>query len=163
MSRAFARRVEFSDDQPTLPIFPPAPIVVPARRVPVRAHLRSVTGPTPASGPERRDRALNDLAARAATQRAVAYVRERLIALYHERAARTSDPYVTADDVEAMLREWPECPDEAKPSHGPQHWRGTVFRGKGWRQTGRHVPSTRPHMNATALPCWALTHPTENP
>lgn len=137
---------------------PSAPVR--ARRVPVRAHLRRVTGAEPAGGDERRDTALLKLEAKQATQRAVAYVRTQLRQLYRLRAMRSPDAYVTADDVERILRDWPQCPDEAKASHGPQHWRGTVFRGPGWRHTGRTVPSLRPHMNATALPCWIPTERT---
>lgn len=166
MSRATARRLAL-DDQPLLPIGE-AVVVTPItkpRRVPVRAHLRTVTttpAQPPLTGAERRDAALDKHAAKEWTHGAVAYVRAQLVALYRQRLTRSDGAYVTADDVEAVLREWPACPPEAQPANGPQHWRGTVFRGKGWRQTGRTVPSARPHMNATALPCWVPTDSTLN-
>lgn len=149
-------------EQPLMPLLqldespaPPRP-----RRVPVRAHLRRVTGPAVPSGAELRDSALLQLEAKQAVQAAVAYVRPKLVALYQERAARDPEgAFVTADDVERILREWHRCPDEAKAEHGPQHWRGLVFRAKGWRQTGRTVPSLRPHMRATQLPAWRYTDP----
>lgn len=156
MSRhAIARAVDAA--QPLLPVVEVIPSLPPsrARRVPVRAHLRRVAGTAaPATGAERRDAALVALESRAVTKTAREYVRRKLVALYESRRATMTDPYVTADDVESILRDWPNCPDEAKPSHGPQHWRGTVFRGRGWQQTGRAVPSLRPHLHATALPCW---------
>jgi hypothetical protein len=138
---------------------PPSPVA--ARRVPVRAHLRRVTGSEAPTGAERKDTALVKHASRVVLHRAIEYVREHLRALYRERAARSSESaFVTADDVERVLREWSACPDEAKPAFGPQRWRGAVFRGPGWRQTGRTVPSLRPHMNGTALPCWIPTETT---
>jgi hypothetical protein len=153
------RRLVPSPDQPLLPIGDFAPAVASRRRVPVRAHLRTVGGVTPPSGAERKEAALDAHESRAVTQRMVAYVRRELRTIYARRLALLGDgAFVTADDVEDVLRLWPECPTEAQPSHGPQHWRGTVFRGKGWRQTGRTVPSRRPHMNATALPTWAPTN-----
>ena len=155
MSRATAHAIVAGE--PLLPIaeLAPAPKPPRARRVPVRAHLRTVAGAsTPPTGAERRDTALLKLEAKEVTVAAREYVRAKLVALYESRTLTMREPYVTADDVETILRDWPECPDEAKPAHGPQHWRGTVFRGRGWKQTGRVVPSLRPHMNATALPCW---------
>lgn len=157
-----AARRFLSLDQPLLPIGDELAVVLPlTHRVPVRAHRRTVDGPPPTSGAVRRDVTLAALETRAATQQAVAYVRRELRALYRSRLATTRDASVTADDVEDVLHAWPDCPDEAKPSHGPQHWRGAVFRGKAWRQTGRSVPSTRAHLKATALPCWIPT--TETP
>ena len=159
--RSAARTFVFSADQAFLPIGEAAPAPAPQRKVPVRAHLRTVGGDAPPSGQERKAKVLDSHQAREVTHRCVAYVRAELRGLYRSRVIVSpfaSDHYVTADDVETILGDWADCPDEAKPSHGPQHWRGAVFRGKGWRQIpGRTVPSVRPHMNATALPCWEPT------
>lgn len=157
MSRAAARRLDVTD-QPLLPISV-VTVERPLHRVAVRAHRRRVDGPPPPTGAERRNAALLEHESKKVTQQVLGYVRSQLVALYHARALTMTKPYVTADDVETILRDWPDCPDEAKPSHGPQHWRGTVFRGRGWRQTGQTVPSLRPHMNATALPCWEPVEP----
>lgn len=156
---ASARRFAPSPDQPLLPIGDFAPTDLAARRrVPVRAHLRTVGGVTPPSGAERKEAALDALAAKEVTQRMVAYVRSELRTIYARRLALLGDSAcVTADDIDVVLRCWPECPAEAQPAHGPQHWRGTVFRGKGWRLTNRTVRSVRPHMNSTSLPCWIAT------
>lgn len=162
MSRATARRLAI-DDQPLLPIgevaTPVVPITTP-RRVSVRAHLRTVGGEAPPSGHERKEAALDTLAARAVTQRMVAYVRGELRAIYRRRMALLGPDaaHVTADDVEDVLRLWADCPKEGQPAHAKQFWRGTVFRGKGWRQLrGRTEPSRRDHMNATAMPLWVPT------
>lgn len=164
MSRATARRLAL-DDQPLLPIgdvaTPVTPVVPITHKVPVRAHRRTIGAPPPLTGRQRRDAALDTLATREATQGAVAYVRAQLLALYRSRGATDRDAYVTADDIETVLRDWPDCPKEAQPAHGPQFWRGTVFR-KGWRQTGKSVPSDRPHLHATAMPCWVPTDSTLN-
>lgn len=164
MSRATARRLAL-DDQPLLPIgevaavVPVAPTVT--HKTTVRAHRRTVAGPPPLSGRQRRDAALDDLAAREVNQRVVAYVRTQLVALYRSRLTTDRDAAVTADDIETVLRDWPDCPKEAQPAHGPQFWRGTVFR-TGWRQTGKSIPSVRPHLHATSLPCWVPTDATLN-
>jgi hypothetical protein len=165
--RSAARRA-IAPDQALLPIGELAVVEPSRRRVPVRAHLRTVRGQAGPTGAERRDAALEQHESRAVVQQCVAYVRDELRALHASRKAASPDPsdhYVTADDVESVLRKWADCPDEAKHTHGPQMWRGTVFRGKGWRQTGAYVPSVRPHMNATALPCWEPVDPStdENP
>lgn len=124
------------------------------RRVPVRAHLRKVAGAETPSGIERANRVLIDFEARKATQGAIAYVRANLAELYEKRVRSRGPAFVTADDIDTILREWPQCPDEAKAEHGPQHWRGTVFRNRAWVQTGQSVPALRKHMNGTSLPCW---------
>lgn len=163
MSRSVAaRRLLSSPDQPLLPIGNFSPDVVPiTHTVPVRAHRRTIGGSAKPSGVERKDAALDRHETKAMVQRVVAYVREELRTIYRRRFELTGDDAgVTADDVEDVLRLWPACPKEAQPAHAPQMWRGTVFRGKGWRLTGRSVPSRRPHMNGTQMPCWAPTDET---
>lgn len=136
---------------------------VPPRRVPVRAHSRRVTGEAPTTGKEDRDAALMHHEARAAVRGALEYVRTKLRELYRSRLARSTDAFVTADDIETILRNWPLCPDEATTSYGPQHWRGSVFRERGWQLTGTSVPALRKHMRATTLPAWRFVDPSPAP
>jgi hypothetical protein len=129
------------------------PLDGPTYRTPVRAYTRRVKGDAPPSGAERRNAALAQLEAKDAVKSAKEYVRAKLRALYDSRAAvDPAQAFVTADDVEAILRDWPQCP--AVLRRGPQKWRGTVFAGKGWALTGRTVPSTRPEMRAHRNPAW---------
>lgn len=139
----------------------PAPVVPiaqgPTRKVKVRAHRRTVRGPAEPTGEARRDAALATFTADEALRDARAYVRDQLAALYRTRVAwyaeRPDRWYVTADDVADILEAWADYPETVRAR--PGHWKGSLFR-KGWRLTGRSVPSTRKHMHATTLPCWAL-------
>lgn len=160
---ASARRFAPSPDQPLLPIGDFTDVVPITHRVPVRAHRRTIAGPAAPTGRERKEAALDRLAARDVTRRVVAYVRGELRAIYRRRVALLGDDaWVTADDVEDVLRLWPDCPKEAQPAHAKQFWRGCVFRGNGWRQIhGRTEPSRRDHMNGTAMPLWVPTDLTE--
>lgn len=164
MSRAAARRV-IPDDQPLLPIGEVTPIAAPARRVPVRAHLRTVGGESPPSGKQLRDRALADHEGDAAKATAIAYLREQLGALYRSRAATwpaDQAPFVNADDSDRLLREWSARP-AALDALRSQNWKGAVF-ARGFTRTGTHQRSLRRHMRATDLPGWKLITPnTPNP
>jgi hypothetical protein len=144
------------------------PMDVPVTHVTkVRAHRRRVAGPAPATGAERKEAALTKLEAHALVLPAVEYVRGKLTELYRSRAASWSQPgpewdpnlapYVNADDVDTILREWADCPPAifALPS---QDWRGVIFR-KGFQKTGTYRRSTRAHMNATDLPGWRPVGP----
>jgi hypothetical protein len=137
----------------------------PTRRTPVRAHMRRVQGPPPPSGVERRDAALAQHTQKEDVRAALEYVRAKLRTLYETRAA--TDPHhagVTADDVDALLKEWAACPGSLRT--GRQAWRGSVFAGKGWQLTGEYVRSARPEMNAHRNPKWrpvAVTPPTAPP
>jgi hypothetical protein len=127
----------------------------PMRRTPVRAHMRRVQGPPPPTGAQLRDAALVRMTADAATQHALEYVRAKLVELYRMRVAAwpsNQTPFVNADDVARIIREWPECPPEIHARRS-QDWRGAVFR-KGWAKTGTYSRSLRPHMRATDLPGW---------
>lgn len=124
----------------------PAPLV---HRTHVRAHLRTVKGTTPASTPREPS---SD-----AVTLALEYVRGKLAELYRSRAATWPAyrvAFVNADDAASVLRNWPECPQEAKEGEG-QNWRGHIFR-KGWVKTGTYTRSLRKHMRATDLPGWRL-------
>lgn len=155
---AFDRPIKpVPESMDSLPLFGGAPVVEPVtHEVPVRAHMRAVPGEAPPSGRERRDAALAGHETRDASARALAYVREQLAWLYRSRVrALPSYPEkhgVTADDADRILRAWPQFPKELLELP-KQNWKGAVFR-TGWVRTGRHVPSVRPHMNATDLPCW---------
>jgi hypothetical protein len=126
--------------------------------VPVRAHMRTVKGAKPADA---LPGVMASFDADDSVQRAKAYVREKLAELYRERCnafrmgAQSVEGYVTADDADRLLREWPQFPKDLL-SRESQAWRGSIFRGGGWYKTGRHVNATRAHMNGTELPCWAL-------
>jgi hypothetical protein len=99
--------------------------------------------------------ALVRMTADAATQHALEYVRAKLVELYRMRVAAwpsNQTPFVNADDVARIIREWPECPPEIHARRS-QDWRGAVFR-KGWAKTGTYSRSLRPHMRATDLPGW---------
>lgn len=148
--------------QPFLPITFEEVAAVRPRRVPVRAHLRSVGRVAPATGREQKDAALLAMEGRAAISGALAYVRAQLLDLYRSRVQRgPAFAFVTADDVETILEKWPRCPDEAKRGGGPQNWRGTIFGGGKWRKiAGPGVPSLRPHMRHTELAKWRPTQDT---
>lgn len=135
----------------------------PAHRTPVRAHMRRVKGAPPPTGPELRDAGLAQATQSKATKLAIEYVRARLIELYRIRVSAWPAhqvPYVNADDVARIIREWAECPREIHERRS-QDWRGAVFR-KGWAKTGTHSPSLRPHMRATELPGWRPIESTES-
>lgn len=127
----------------------PAP---PVHRVPVHAHMRTVEGPAPLDGATRRDNALADHERQAAKRAAIVYVRARLLTLYRTRAATDPKASVNADDVDAILRAWPQFDPELRDGH--QAWRGVIFAGKGWARTGEWAPSTRAEMNNHLNPCW---------
>lgn len=141
-----------------LPLFGGTPAPEPVvHQVEVRAHLRSIPGERPATGAERRDAALSDHLADDAKRTAVTYLRTELEALYRTRCVDPkwrTDPFVTADDIEHLLRHWAACPSVLHEI--PGHWKGSVFNRSTWMQTGRSVNSIRPRMNATSLPCWRL-------
>src|SRR4051812_36838763 len=84
----------------------PAPRV---HRTHVRAHLRTVKGtPQPATHREPSSDAVT---------LALEYVRGKLAELYRSRVATWPayrPAFVNADDAAKILREWPECPQEAK-------------------------------------------------
>jgi hypothetical protein len=153
--RATARAL--SADQPLLPIGEvesDTPAMRP-RRVPVRAHLRTVAGEAPPSGRQLRDAALADHEADEAKAAAIAYLREHLTALYQSRAATwpaSETPFVNADDADRLLREWAECPAAIYDLRS-QNWKGAVF-ARGFARTGTHQRSLRRHMRATELPGW---------
>jgi hypothetical protein len=143
-----------------LPLFGGAPKPDPVtHQVEVRAHLRAVPGERPATGAERRDAALAGHETRDASSRALAYVRDKLAELYRSRVrALPSFPerhFVTADDADRILREWPQFPKELLELP-KQNWRGAIFTRGTWERTGRLVSSKREHLNATDLPCWRL-------
>lgn len=155
---AFDRPIKpVAESMESLPLFggtPEAPPVT--HEVPVRAHMRAVPGDAPPTGKELRAAALEAHEADEAKRSAVTYLRAQLAALYRTRCVTPAwrmDPFVTADDIEQLLRHWSACP---KVLHEiPGHWKGSVFRA-GWVQTGKSVPSVRPRMHATTLPCWKL-------
>lgn len=135
-----------------LPLFgaPPAE-TQPARQVPVRAHLRRVDGPEPPTGEERRDAALDAHAQKAAVRSAVVYIRARLLELYRLRRRTDENAAVSADDVDEIIRTWPQFPSELRDVE--QHWRAVVFRA-GFEKTGRYVQSTRASNHAHEYPTW---------
>ena len=147
-----------SVDQPTLFAYEESPSAEPIHVVPVRAHTRRVRGEAPPSGAERRDAALSAHEQHEAKAVALAYVREKLEALYRERALASrwtgEEPGVTADDADRILREWPEYP-RALATMG-NNWRGSIWRPSVWEKTGRSITAKRGHMHATSLPCWKL-------
>lgn len=153
-----ARKPAPVDDLPLFGGEPSEP--APTHVVPVRAHLRRVPGEGPPSGADRRDAALAAHEADEAKGTAIAYLRTELAKLYHER--RSASLFgearvtvgVTADDIDALLHRWSACPRVLHEI--PGLWKGTVFRGGEWVQTGERIRSSRPHMRATELPVWAL-------
>lgn len=141
-------RAARSRDTGTLDLF------APTHEVEVRAHLRTVPGRAPATGAERRDAALEAMSEKDAVRLALDYVREQLITLYKSRQhwMPQDKRWVTSDDADKLLREWPRYPTELLGR--PNHWRGSLFKSKGWVLSGHSVPSKREHMNATTLPGW---------
>jgi hypothetical protein len=138
----------------------PATIAAPTHRVPVRAHSRVIEGPPPATGLALRDAALEKMARREAVKIALPYVREQLVVIYRERV-RTGKKraYVNADDAAGVLEMWAECPPALYQGTHPQHWRGLIFRAKGWQLHGTSSPAIRRHMRGTTLPNWIYVAP----
>jgi hypothetical protein len=130
----------------------PAEPEPPVRRVPVRAHMRTVEGPPAPSGEERKAAALEQHELDALKRRAIVYVRAKLLELYRSRVAWDPNPGVSADDAAKILDAWPDFPTELRAISG--NWKGAIFAGKGWERTGRVVKSKRDHMNGTDLPVW---------
>jgi hypothetical protein len=156
---AFDRPIKrASESVESLPLFGGVPETPPVtHEVPVRAHMRAIPGEAPPTGKELRAAALEAHEADEAKRTAVTYLRAQLAALYRTRCVTPAwrhDPYVTADDIEHLLRHWSACP--AVLHEIPGHWKGSVFARNSWVQTGKSVPSVRPRMRATILPCWRL-------
>lgn len=148
-----------------------AAIEIPVRRTEVRAHLRRVAGSPLPSGAARKDAAQEAHELAPFKREAIAYLRRELVFVYDRRmrqwrasgvwhpfsidsqktAAMYDEPYLTADDVDAVLREWPRRPRILDTING--QWKGPTFK-VGFEKTGRSVESRRPHMKATTLPCW---------
>lgn len=131
---------------------PETPTAAPVRRVEVSAHMRTVQGPPPADGATRKAAALDAHERQAVKRAAIVYVRARLLTLYRTRAAANQNASVNADDVDVILRGWPQFDPELRD--GSQNWRGVIFAGKGWERTGEWATSTRPEMNNHLNPCW---------
>lgn len=148
------RRAPRMDEQLAGTMFAPAlePPPPPVRKVPVSAHMRTVSGPPAVDGATRRDAALDKHERDAAKRAAIVYVRSRLLTLWRSRAATERNAGVHADDVDAILRAWPNFDPELRD--GSQNWRGVIFAGKGWARTGEWAPSKRPEMNNHLNPCW---------
>ena len=141
---------------PTLFAYEEPPRAEPIHVVPVRAHVRRVRGEAPPSGAERRDAALSAHEQHEAKAVALAYVREKLEALYRERERDPRwrlDPFVSADDIEIIIRQWAACPRAIHEM--PGHWKGAVFKGRTWEAAGS-VNSVRPRMHATPILKWRL-------
>lgn len=141
-------RAARSRDAGTLDLF------APTHQVEVRAHLRTVPGPPPSTGAERRDAALEAMSEKDAVRLALDYVRPKLVDLYKSRVSwmREDKHWVTSDDADRLFREWARYPAELLT--GSNNWRGSLFAPKGWEKTGRRVQSARDHLHATELPCW---------
>lgn len=150
----FSRRVPRLEDQLAGTMFSPATEPAPpVRRVPVTAHMRTVSGAPAPAGETRRSSALEDHELQAIKRATIVHVRAQLLALYRSRAAGGNrDAFVTADDADAILRAWPQFDPVLRD--GSQNWRGSIFAGKGWARTGQWVPSTRDEMNSHMNPCW---------
>lgn len=111
---------------------------------------------TPSLGERRKDRELANHETRHEDR--LAFVRDRLKRLYRKRLAEytqagTSEHAgVSADDAHAILKANANLgyldDDEAKP------WFGAIFRERGWRRTGKWVPSLRDSNNGRLLPTW---------
>lgn len=127
----------------------PAP---PVRRVEVTAHMRTVSGPPAPDGATRKAAAFADHESQAVKRAAIVHVRARLLGLYRTRVATNPNASVNADDVDTILRAWPQFDPELRD--GSQNWRGVIFAGKGWERTGEWVPSKRDEMNNHLNPCW---------
>lgn len=69
-------------------------------------------------------------------------------ALAVEIARRREDRCVTADDVQRALVE------RGVGIHELGNAAGSLFKGKGWRATGRYVKSQRVHAHANRIAVW---------
>lgn len=127
----------------------PAP---PVRRTEVAAHMRTLPGSPKPGGAARRASAVGDHELQAAKRAAIVHVRAGLLGLYRSRLATDPNASVNADDVDAILRAWPQF--DPKLRDGSQNWRGAIFAGKGWVRTGAWVASKRAEMNNHMNPCW---------
>jgi hypothetical protein len=126
--------------------------VPPVRRVEVGAHMRTLPGAPKPDGATRKAGALDDHERQAAKRAAIVHVRARLLGLYRSRVATNPKASVNADDVDAILRAWPQFDPQLRD--GSQNWRGVIFAGKGWERTGEWARSKRPEMNNHLNPCW---------
>lgn len=127
----------------------------PVHRVEVSAHMRTVAGAAPPNGAQRRALALEDHERQEVKRAAIVHVRARLLGLYRSRLASNPNASVNADDVDTILRGWPQFDPELRD--GSQNWRGVIFAGRGWERTGEWVRSKRPEMNNHLNPCWRPT------
>lgn len=150
-----SRRSPKAKDVATLDMFGTSSPALVTHVVEVRAHLRTVPGAKPASGAERRDAALDDMAGREPVQIALAYAREKLVALFKSRQSwMTGDKHwVNADDADKIWRQWAQFPVELRDANA--NWKGSTFNAKGWKRIpGRTTPSLRDRMNRTDLALW---------
>lgn len=103
----------------------------------------------PSEGEKRKEKALTTQ--ERTYKNALEYLRDHLRILYRSRREeRNPDAFVTADDARAALRRshYRLLEGDSMP------WLGALFREKGWKHTGKWVPSIYDRNNGRQNRCW---------
>lgn len=133
----------------------------PAAPLPVQPSIFDEPPPQPPRGPsegdKRKEKAI-EKHERSGRAPLIRFLRTHLVALYKERAfiaRHIHDPvFVTADDAAWILRQRGIDLTDDDGNQIARNWFGALFKAKGWKFTGRTVPSLRPEANGRHVRCW---------